>query len=126
MKDWRPIVKYSDKFLNAISWFMRIGGISLFPFIILREKYQSNKFWIKRGKRTINHESIHFQQQLELLVILFYVVYILEWFFKLFIYGRKAYYNISFEREAYNNDENFDYLNTRKRYNWIKLILNGK
>lgn len=126
MKDWRPIVKYSDKFLNAISWFMRIGGISLFPFIILREKYQSNKFWIKRGKRTINHESIHFQQQLELLVIPFYVMYILEWFFKLFIYGRKAYYNISFEREAYNNDENFDYLNTRKRYNWIKLILNGK
>ena len=126
MKDWRPIVKYSDKFLNAISWFMRIGGISLFPFIILREKYQSNKFWIKRGKRTINHESIHFQQQLELLVIPFYIIYILEWFFKLFIYGRKAYYNISFEREAYNNDENFDYLNTRKRYNWIKLILNGK
>jgi len=126
MKDWRPIVKYSDKFLDYISWFMRIGGISLFPFIILREKYQSNKFWIKRGKRTINHESIHFQQQLELLVIPFYVMYILEWFFKLFIYGRKAYYNISFEREAYNNDENFDYLNTRKRYNWIKLILNGK
>lgn len=126
MKNWKPIVKYSDKFLNAISWFMRIGGISLFPFIILREKYQSNKFWIKRGKRTINHESIHFQQQLELLVIPFYVMYILEWFFKLFIYGRKAYYNISFEREAYNNDENFDYLNTRKRYNWIKLIFNGK
>ena len=127
MKNWRPSVKYSDKFLNAISWFMRIGGISLFPFIILREKYQNgDKFWTERGKRTINHESIHFQQQLELLVIPFYIIYLLEWFFKLFIYGGKAYYNTSFEREAYNNDENFDYLNSRKRYNWIKLIFNGK
>lgn len=127
MKNWKPIVKYSDKFLDAISWFMKIGGISLFPFVILREKYQNgDKFWVERGKRTINHESIHFQQQLELLIIPFYIIYLLEWFFKLFIYGGEAYYNISFEREAYNNDENFDYLNTRKRYNWIKLILNGK
>ncbi len=123
MKNWKPTVKYNDKFLNAISWFMKIGGISLFPFVVLREKYQNgSKFWIKKGKRIINHESIHYQQQLELLIIPFYVLYILEWFIKLFFYGTKAYKNISFEREAYTNDEDFDYLNTRKRYNWIKLI----
>ena len=91
MKNWKPIVKYSDKFLDAISWFMRIGGISLFPFVILREKYQNgDKFWVERGKRTINHESIHFQQQLELLIIPFYIIYLLEWFFKLFIYGHSS------------------------------------
>ena len=40
MKNWKPFVKYNDKFLDAISWFMKVGGISLFPFIILREKYR--------------------------------------------------------------------------------------
>jgi len=123
MKDWKPIVIYSDKFLNAISWFMRIGGIALFPFVILREKYNStDSFWVERGKKTINHESIHFQQALELLVIPFYILYLLEWAVKLPFYGAKAYDNISFEREAYGNDTNLDYLKTRKRYNWIKLI----
>ena len=34
-----PVVIYNDRFLDAISWFMQVGGISLFPFIILREKY---------------------------------------------------------------------------------------
>jgi hypothetical protein len=32
-------------------------------------------------------------------------------------------YNISFEREAYDNDDNLTYLGIRKRYNWVKRIL---
>lgn len=122
MKNWKPKVIFSDKFLDAISWFMRIGGIALFPFIILREKYRDNPLYHAKAKETINHETIHFQQALELLVIPFYVLYILEWFIKLFFYGADSYRNISFEREAYGNDSNLDYLKTRKRYNWIKLI----
>ena len=34
-----PIIKYSDKFLNSISWFMKVGGITLWPFVVLRERY---------------------------------------------------------------------------------------
>ena len=124
MKNWKPFVKYNDKFLDTISWFMKVGGISLFPFIILREKYRDgNKFEIKVGKKTINHETIHFQQALELGVIPFYVLYVLEWILKLPIYGSKSYYNISFEREAYDNDDDLMYLEIRRRYNWIKRIL---
>ena len=124
MRNWKPFVKYNDKFLDAISWFMKVGGISLFPFIILREKYRDgNKFEIKVGKKTINHETIHFQQALELGVIPFYVLYVLEWILKLPIYGSKSYYNISFEREAYDNDDDLMYLEIRRRYNWIKRIL---
>lgn len=124
MKNWKPFVKYNDKFLDTISWFMKVGGISLFPFIILREKYRDgNKFEIKVGKKTINHETIHFQQALELGVIPFYILYVLEWILKLPIYGSKAYYNISFEREAYDNDDDLMYLEIRRRYNWIKRIL---
>lgn len=117
-----PIIKYSDRFLNAISWFMSIGGITLWPFIVLREKYDSSKWWKGRAKRIINHESIHIKQQEELLVIPFYVLYVTEWFIKLFFYGTGAYRNISFEREAYANEKNYKYLESRKRYNWIKLI----
>ena len=125
MKNWKPIVAYNDKFLDAVSWFFRVGGISLFPFIVLREKYLSKYAnWGVLRKRIINHETIHFQQQLELLVIPFYIIYILEYAIKALIYFniKKAYRNISFEREAFDNELDFDYLKNRKRYNWIKLI----
>ena len=125
MKNWKPKVIFSDKFLDAISWFFSVGGISIFPIVIMRENYlKDNEWWQGRKKKTINHETIHFQQQLEMLVLPFYVLYILEYALK-FIYYRdikKAYMNISFEREAYKHEWEFDYLNNRKRYNWIKLI----
>lgn len=102
---------------------MKIGGITLWPFIILREYYQgTTNFWRAKREKIINHESIHIAQQGELLVIPFYVLYILEWFIKLFFYGSRAYYNISFEREAYKNELDLTYLSKRKRYSWIKLI----
>ena len=125
LNNLRPKVIYSDKFLDAISWFMKVGGIALFPVVILREKYRDSKdkFWVKRAKQVINHESIHFQQALELGVLPFYLFYVLEWLLKLPFYGASAYENISFEREAYGNDDNLEYLNTRERYNWVRLVL---
>jgi hypothetical protein len=116
---------YSDKFLDRVGIFMKIGGITLWPFIILREKYQSStSYWRAKREKIINHESIHIAQQGELLVIPFYVLYILEWFIKLFFYGKRAYYNISFEREAYGYEHSKDYLQTRKPYAWLKYIFN--
>jgi hypothetical protein len=125
LNNLRPKVIYSDKFLDAISWFMKVGGIALFPVVILREKYRDSKdkFWVKRAKQVINHESIHFQQALELGVLPFYLFYVLEWLLKLPFYGAKAYEAISFEREAYGNDSNLEYLKDRVRYNWIRLVL---
>lgn len=133
MRDWKPYIKYNDKFLDAISWFMRVGGISLFPFVILRERYlgkdplvnkYTNRFWKDKAKRIINHETIHFQQQLELLIIPFYIIYVMEYIIKsLLLFSiKKGYMAISFEREAYDNDDNLEYLKTRKRYSWIKRI----
>jgi hypothetical protein len=122
----KPIIIFNDRFLDAVSWFMKIGGISLFPFIILREKYRDDKkYWVIKGGRIINHETIHFQQALELGVIPFYILYILEYIIKSVLYFsiEKAYKNISFEREAYENEYNLTYLTSRKRYNWIKRII---
>ena len=115
-----PIIKYSDKFLNSISLFMKVGGITIWPLVLLREKYSKGN-----SKRIINHESIHIKQQEELLIIPFYVLYVLEWLVKSIIYRsfNKAYYNISFEREAYSNQRRWTYLEKRKNYAWFKRII---
>jgi hypothetical protein len=110
-----PIIRYSDKFLDYISWTINIGGVTLYPFVVLREKYK-NAVVIK------THESIHIKQQQELLVLPFYILYLLEWLLKLPKYGKRAYYNISFEREAYSNERRKNYPQTRKNYSWVKRI----
>ena len=72
-------IVYSDKFLDAVGIFMTIGGITLWPFIILREKYRGKtNYWKLKAQRIINHESIHIEQQKELLVIPFYILYVLQ------------------------------------------------
>ena len=38
----------------------------------------------------------------------------------------KAYRSISFEQEAYDNQNNLNYLKNRKRFNWVKYILKVK
>lgn len=88
-----------------------IVGITLFPFIFVRGNV---------SKRTLNHEKIHIQQQLELLVIPFYLIYLWDYLVGLVKYRDKdlAYENIRFEKEAYNNSMNFNYLKTRKRYKY--------
>lgn len=71
---------------------------------------------------TLNHEAIHAKQMKELFYIFFYLWYVIEWFVKLFKYGKKSYYNISFEREAYKYEGYSGYLSVRSRYNWFKFI----
>lgn len=74
--------------------------------------------------QTINHESIHTAQIKEMLYVLFYLWYVVEWVIKLFVYrnAHKAYKNISFEREAYDNGHSMDYLKYRKHYAWCKYF----
>lgn len=75
-----------------------------------------DKSWI--DKYVVNHELIHSAQQKELLWILFYIIYLIEWVIRFCQYGNwhKAYMNISFEKEAYSNGNNLNYLKTRKLY----------
>jgi hypothetical protein len=70
----------------------------------------------------INHEKIHTRQMKEMFFLFFYVWYVLEWIVKLFIYGKKSYFHISFEQEAYTHDENLSYLKIRKRFAWINYL----
>ena len=89
-------------------------AINIFGIIFARKEYKP------LSEQTINHEKIHTAQIREMLYAFFYLFYGVEWFIKLFFYGKNSYRNISFEREAYTQDQ--EYLSKRKPFAWIKLI----
>lgn len=97
---------------------LHVSGITLYPFIVIK----SSK--LKQEKTFVNHEHIHLRQQAELLVLPFYMLYLLHYFFNLIRYGnhQKAYYNICFEREAYNNETIPNYLDKRKYCAWLRYL----
>ena len=90
------------------------SGISLYPFVFVRQKA------LKANTVFINHERIHLQQQLEMLILPFYLVYGMEFLIKLLKYNNchKAYRSISFEREAYSHEHDLDYLRNRQFWNF--------
>lgn len=95
----------------------KISGITLFPFIVLRKpEYRFDE-------RLINHEKIHLRQQLELLIIFFYLWYVMEYFYWLFKLKNHflAYQSISFEREAYAMEADFDYLKKKKLWSFYQF-----
>lgn len=94
------------------------NGITLFPFIFLIDKN------LKQDSVLIHHEKIHLQQQKEMFIIFFYLFYGLEWCIKLLKYKTKhsTYLNISFEREAYQNENNINYLKTRKLWAFLNYL----
>jgi hypothetical protein len=69
---------------------------------------------------TLNHEKIHTAQIKEMLYVFFYIWYAIEWLIRL--PKGNAYRSISFEREAYENDSDINYLKNRKRYAFLKYI----
>jgi hypothetical protein len=74
------------------------------------------------SERTVNHEAIHTAQMREMGYVFFYLWYVAEWIIRLFINGKAAYRNISFEREAYGNDRDGSYLENRRNYAWLNHL----
>lgn len=92
-------------------------GITLYPFVFIND--------IKKvSKRFLNHESIHLRQQGEMLILPFYIWYLIEYCIRRLQSNswKEAYYKISFEKEAYDKDRDYEYLITRKLYSWIKYL----
>ena len=101
-------------------------GITLYPFILVDKEYFSllEKFSDKNYQNIlINHERIHIRQQLEGLIVFFYIIYVFDWLYQ-YIKGKyirkisdftfnRAYRNISYEREAYSNEYDLEYLTTK-------------
>ena len=111
----RPIIIQNSKIPICLSIFINISAITLFPFIISRDKMSDV---------TIRHEMIHIEQQKELLVVLFYILYIWYWFLGKAqgMNNDEAYMNIPFEKEAYKKMYDEDYLEQRKRHAWHQYI----
>ena len=110
----KPKIKKMNGFVRFFV-FKSVRAITLAPFgIYIRKEYTNNK-------RIRNHESIHWKQQLEMLVIFFYIWYFIEYLIKS-ITTTNAYRSLLHEKEAYDNDNNFEYLKTRKPYSWLKYI----
>lgn len=95
-----------------------IYGLAIYPFIFIHNSESI------LDKELINHEKIHLQQELELLIIPFYIIYGINWIVNYFKYKswEEAYRNIIFEREAYQNDYNLNYLKNRRMFSFIKYL----
>lgn len=115
-------------------------AMCLWPVIFVRKDKAA-----RYKEKTDNHEHIHAAQQQEMFflglvlsaffypiikawamffVVIFFLWYGVEWLVRLGIYGstHDAYRNIGFEREAYANDDNLDYLKTRRMFAWVRYL----
>jgi len=94
------------------------SGLTLYPFVFLKDKSS------KTDDALINHEKIHLRQQLELLILPFYLFYIFEFLVRYAQYKTwyLAYINISFERESYQNEADLGYLEERKPWTFLKYL----
>ena len=120
------VINDAKIFVNKLIPFKGYIAMAFFNMIFWREDYEyyltdnSVKSYVDR---VVNHEGIHtcqmkdFCKWLPLGGIIFYIVYLLEWILRCFINGPKnAYSNLSFEREAKQNERNMNYKNERVRF----------
>lgn len=121
IKSWirarRPWMFNNSKIPVFLSHFapIEIWAISFGPFVACRGVM---------SKTTERHEIIHFQQQLEMLFVFQWIAYGLSYLVNLVRYrnGATAYRENVFEREAYDNDRKYKYLERRPFYNWVNYI----
>ncbi|MCW2261300.1 MULTISPECIES: hypothetical protein [Sphingobacterium] len=102
---------------KVFSW-GKADAITIYPFIFLKKRI------FKDNRQLINHEQIHMRQAVELLIIFFYISYLIEFLFRYLQYRNfhQAYLNISYEREAYANEADFDYLSKRRFWAFLKYL----
>lgn len=92
-------------------------AMTLLCFIFVRNGFELSD-------EDIRHESIHWEQQKEMLILPFFLWYLIEFIVNLFKFNdwSKAYRNISFEREAYDFEKKKYYLEWRNRFAWFNYL----
>ena len=115
MKEFKPKVVISPRFCKLMSVFINVYAITLYPFIISKERLNVTVY---------NHEKIHLVQQRELWIMGFYLLYVWYWLSARMkgLNGRDAYYAIPFEKEAYENENDLGYLKSRKPQSWKNYL----
>ncbi len=92
------------------------GAFTVFPFIFVRDKE------ILNNKEYINHERIHLYQYMETLIVGLVIIALCEYIYARIFLKMKAldaYYFMSHEQEAHQNDTNIDYLKHRKIFSYF-------
>ena len=107
-------------FLIVVKYLIPKGyrGMAVFPFVLVKYDFD------KTNEVFVNHEKIHLKQQLELLIIPFFIWYLFEYLIRLFQYKNAAlaYRNISFEREAYAKESDINYLKKRSFFQFLQYL----
>jgi len=122
MKNLKPLFFENSRipaFLSKLAP-IEIGAITLFCFVFSRGEI---------SEETKRHETIHFQQYLETLVIGFLIIYLYDFMYAAVVkqkgFTRDAYLAIRFEQEAWDKDKDIDYLHNRKRFSWLTYPVGG-
>lgn len=130
------MIKIENKYIP----FKGFSAMAIYPFLFIRKGAKMDMY-------TFNHERIHFAQQIEsfflgltiaiagihlyehwcwsVFLALYYILYLLNYAANLIRYKnrRLAYYRIVFEQEAFSHEREPNYLQNRKLFCWIKLLL---
>ncbi|MCS6933585.1 MAG: hypothetical protein NZM35_00360 [Chitinophagales bacterium] len=95
---------------------LRYSGMAIFPFVLLKSRDMVHDHTL------MLHERIHLVQQLEMLILPFYILYGLHYLFNLILYRshHRAYRAVIFEREAYSNEHRPDYLKHRRPWAFLR------
>lgn len=101
---------------NSLIPFKGFKAINLFGVVFVRRECTMTF-------ADLNHEAIHTAQMREMFYVIFYLAYVVEWLCHLAWCQdpHEAYRRISFEREAYANQSDPNYLNNRKSYNQYRI-----
>lgn len=113
----RPWVFENSKIPKLVGYVAPIEpfAVSFGPWVFCKEEFP---------EKTLRHETIHYHQQLELLFVFHWILYGLFHIKGLFKEkdGAQAYRQNPFELEAYDNDEDPEYLEKRRLYAWRKYL----
>ena len=125
------------------SWFAKLILLKNYLAITLGPVAFSKSTFIQKHK---NHECTHMRQWAEVAIlsyivltvimictnispwflllplIVYYVLYILEWLIRLQFNGIDAYRHLSFEREAYNNEHDDCYNTNCGYFGWLAYV----
>ena len=114
LKPWYFENSWFPKLLSKVSP-IDVWAVSIGPFVWCRGKL---------SEETKRHEAIHFQQQLEMLFVFQWITYFAFYALRRYEHDswKAAYYEIPFEREAYDKAGQEDYLANRKRYAWQEYV----
>jgi len=100
----------------------RAKGAAIFPLLIVRSEEYATPL-------LINHERIHFRQQIETLFVGLLILKLAETLYaRVFLKLRAPDYNLylAAEQEAYRNQHNMHYLENRPLFNVFSYIRNKR